>query len=284
MSALEAAYAHCSALTRLHDKDRWLASLYAPASARPPLHALLAFNYEVARLREILREPLAGQMRLTWWREAIEGERSAEAQAHPVAMALGDAIQRHALPRQFFVNLLQARVFDLYDDPMPTQHDFEAYCGETCSSLFQMAALVLGAGDAALSAEAAGHAGVAYALTGLMGALPLTSARGQCFLPRDILEKFGAGADDVAARRDSPALRAALGALRALVADHLRSAQAAAGALAATLAPAFLPLALTRLYLSALERSAASPFAHLPEPPIWRKQWALWRAARVDPR
>ena len=68
---LSEAYAHCESLARAHDRDRWLSALFAPTAARPHLHALSAFNYEVGRLREIVREPLAGELRLTWWRDAL---------------------------------------------------------------------------------------------------------------------------------------------------------------------------------------------------------------------
>jgi 15-cis-phytoene synthase len=175
-SDLAQVYAHCEALTRAYDRDRWLAGLFAPALARKHLYALTAFSYEVGRLREIMREPLAGEMRLQWWREAIGGERAGEARANPVAAALIDTIERFGLPRQAFDDVASARIFDLYDDPPATLRDLEGYCGETCSSLFQLAAIILGEGRDLGAAEAAGHAGVAYALVGQLRALPLTSA------------------------------------------------------------------------------------------------------------
>ncbi len=271
------AYAHCEALARQFDKDRWLANLYAPAGARPHLNALLAFNYEVARLREILREPLAGEMRLTWWREAIEGERAAEARANPIAAALLDTMARFALPPSMFANLCLARVFDLYDDAMPTLHDLEGYCGETCSSLFQAGALILGQGAPFNSADVSGHAGVAYALTGLLRALPITSARGQCFLPRDLLAKAQLSPEDVRARRASPAMTQVIGDLAAAAGKHCAMSRQLANALPAAVQPAFAALSLVPLYLAQLQRGGASPFETIVEAPLYRKQWALWR-------
>src|SRR5258707_6745159 len=116
--ALAQAYGHCEALTREHDRDRWLAGLLAPAAARPHLYALTAFSYEVSRLREVVREPLAGEMRLAWWREALAGPRREEVAGNPVAAALNETIRRFALPVHAFDHLLAARVYDLYDDPM----------------------------------------------------------------------------------------------------------------------------------------------------------------------
>jgi phytoene synthase len=278
---LAQAYAHCEALTREHDRDRWLAGLFAPAQARPHLYALTAFSYEVGRLREVVREPLAGEMRLAWWREALAGPRREEVAGNPVAAALTETIRRFALPVAAFDNLLAARAFDLYDDPMPTLNDFEGYCGETASALFRLAALVLSDGRDLGGAEAAGHAGVAYATVGLMRALPVTSARGQVYLPADVLARHGVGREDVVARRDSPGLRAALAEMRDLARRHLAEAQALARQGPRAIAPAFLPLASLPLYLARMESARYAPFATPIEAPQWRRQWALWRAARA---
>ena len=274
-------YAHCEALTREHDRDRWLAGLFAPERARKHLYALTAFSYEVGRLREVMREPLAGEMRLQWWREAIGGTRAGEARANPVAAALIDTIDRFGLPRKAFADLCDARAFDLYDDPPATLRDLEGYCGETCSALFQLAAIILGEGSDLSAAEAAGHAGVAYALVGQLRALPLTSARGQVFLPADMMAAHGISRDDVMARRASAGMRAALRDLRGHARRHLAAAQSLIPKLPAQIRSALLPLAVAPLYLAKLEKQAATPFADIVEAPQWRRQWAIWRAARA---
>jgi 15-cis-phytoene synthase len=276
--SLDTAFRHCEALAREHDRDRWLTALFARESARRHLHALTAFNYEVGRLREIVREPLAGEVRLTWWREAIAGGR--EAAGHPVAEALLATIGAFALPTILFENHLEAREFDLYDDPMPSLGDLEGYCGETSSALFQLAALILGEGRDLGAADASGHAGVSYAITGLLRALPLTSARGQVYLPRDVLQRHGAAPEDVRARRGGKGLTAALRDLCATARGHLTKAEARIAELPKTIAPAYAPLAVAPAYLARLERAADAPFGAVVEVPQWQRQWALWRWAR----
>jgi len=120
-------FAHCENLVRAGDKDRWLASLFAPGERRAHLYALYAFNLEVARVRELAREPMAGEIRLQWWREVIAGTRPGEAAAHPVAAVLLETIARYGLPVQTFLDLIEARAFDLYNDPMPTLDAFAGY-------------------------------------------------------------------------------------------------------------------------------------------------------------
>ena len=281
LSAVAPAYAHCEALTREHDRDRWLAGLFAPSDARPHLYALTAFSYEVGRLRDIVREPLAGEMRLQWWRDALTGAGRGEVAGHPVASALSDTIARFNLPPQAFDDLLAARTFDLYDDAMPDLDQFEGYCGETCSALFRLGALILGRGRDLGGAEAAGHAGVAYATVGLLRALPLTSARGQVYLPNDMLARHGVSRDDVVGRRDSRGLHAALAELRALARGRLDQALNLARECPREIAPSFLPLACLPLYLARMARAGYSPFETVVEAAQWRRQWALWRAARA---
>src|SRR3989304_4664298 len=81
-------FEHCAALVREADRDRYLATLFAPADRRDALFALYAFNAELARGRGGAREPLPGEIRLQWWREVLNGERDGEAAAHPVAAAV----------------------------------------------------------------------------------------------------------------------------------------------------------------------------------------------------
>src|SRR5438552_16844209 len=59
------------ALVRRHDHDRYLSALFAPEPARAGLFALYAFNVEVAKTREVVREPILGSIRLQWWRDAL---------------------------------------------------------------------------------------------------------------------------------------------------------------------------------------------------------------------
>src|ERR1700692_2982047 len=94
---MQDAFAYCAELVRTADRDRFLSSLFAPAQHRGALHALYAFNVEVARVREVAREPLPGEIRLQWWSEVVNGERAEEAAANPVASALLTVIERHRL-------------------------------------------------------------------------------------------------------------------------------------------------------------------------------------------
>jgi 15-cis-phytoene synthase len=272
---VQAAYSHCEQLVREADKDRFLATLFAPADKRGALFALYAFNIEVARIREAVREPMAGEIRLQWWRDAVESG-AGEATAHPVAAALRDTIERFNIPVAPLIDLIEARSFDLYDDPMPNAAALEGYAVKTSSALIAIAVAILDPSSAGAS-DAARAAGIAYALTGLLRAFPIHASRGQLYVPLDVLERHDAHLEDVLSGRDTPQLRAALADMRQQARAHF--AAFAVAAIPSAQAAAFLPVSLVPLYLDRLDRAADTPFGVI-EVPQWRRQWALWRAAR----
>jgi phytoene synthase len=273
------AFDHCEALLREGDKDRFLATLFAPPKYRRPLHALYAFNLEVARTRELAREPMPGEIRLQWWREVLGGMGRGDIDAHPVAAALRNTVVRYRLPPLALTGLIDARSFDLYDEPMASVDDLERYAKETSSVLIELAARILRDGRDPEIGEVAEHAGIAYAVVGLLKALPIHASRGQLYLPADLMHRYNAQANDVLAGKATSELRAVLAELRLRARQHLTSVRENLSAVPADVLPALLPVVLARPALGRMERRSYQPFAPS-ELPQWRRQWTLWRAAR----
>ena len=280
---MQDAFAHCEALVRAADKDRFLAALFAPAEHRGALAALYAFNAEIARVREIIREPLSGEIRLQWWHDLIGAEGRGEADAHPVAAALRATIARYRLPVERLEALIAARRFDLYDEPMATLADLEAYAVGASSNLIVLAAQILKAGGEGDIGALAYHAGLASAMAGLLKAFPVHAARGQLFVPLDILERHGASRQDTAGGRASPELRAALAEMRLHAHRHLAAARELLETAPSVAMPALLPIALAGPTLARMERRDYDPFVPVEIAP-WRRQWLIWRAARRPAR
>ena len=275
MTRMQDPYRHCEALVRAADKDRYLATLFAPATMRGPLFALYAFDHEVGSVRERAREPMPGEIRLQWWRDVINGERAGEAAANPVAAALTETIARFALSRVRLLDLIEAHAFDLYDDPMPTCEALEAYARHTSGTVFDLAARIAGASVE----QAAEPAGLAYGITALLRSFALHASRRQFFVPLEFLEG-GATPEEAFAGQSSRFLVNALGMLRARARRNLSAFEALLPQLPADTMPVFLPIALVSGYLSVMERHDYDPFRSDPNVPQWRRQWALWRTAR----
>ena len=279
---MQQAFAHCEALVRAADRDRFLATLFAPRERRGALFALYAFNVEIARVREVVRDPVAGEIRLQWWSDVLAGDGRWEIEAHPVASALRASVARYGLPPERLQTTISARRFDLYDEPMATLADLEAYADGASSSLIALAAQILNGGAPDIDALSH-HAGRAQAIAGLLKAFPFHAARGQLFVPLELLERHGADRQDVRIGRATPQLRSALADLRDSARRHLRQAQDMARTVSPDAMPALLPVALAGATLARMERGDYDPFVPVEIAP-WRRQWLIWRAARRPAR
>ena len=127
-------------LVRRVDEDRWLASRFAPADVRAKLIALYALNDEIARATESVSQPTLGDMRLTWWREAIADVYGGKVvRAQPALLALAQI--RETWPAGSFDPLIEARRRDLDAQPFASLADFEAYIDGTAGTVMRLAVL-----------------------------------------------------------------------------------------------------------------------------------------------
>lgn len=262
------------------DRDRYFATLLLREPERAAIQSLYAFSTDVASIRNRAREPVAGEIRLQWWADALKGTGHGNVRQNPLAAALLDAISRYGLPSGPLLRLVAARRFDLYQDPMPDVASFEGYAGETVSVLYQLAAMVLNGGTEVETGDAAGHLGVAHALAGHLRAFGFNASQGRIFLPMNIFAANGVTDGEILAGQESEGLFAALGQVNDLAVEHLGKAQQAIAALPKPLRPAFAPVAVLRLQAERAVRSR-SPFAEIADVPEWqriaRMAWWAWR-------
>ena len=248
---------HCEANLRKQDRDLWLACLFAPATVRRDLHAIYAFVSEIRDIRAKVSQPLLGEMRLRWWSDTLESLNLDVAHAHPVADALRDVMRRNALPREEFLRLLEAHIFDLYDDSMPTRAALESYCRSTCAAPIEWAAKIIGAPPS----NAFHDAGMALGLTRTL------CASDQKFIPLD---------GSPTSPQDYSKVRRQL---IKLAQDYYQRALHASGALTSG-REALLPASVIPLFLEQLAQRDYDPAQGPITISPLRRQWRLWRAAR----
>ncbi len=266
-----ASFAHAAEALRGNDRDRYLSTLVLTGEHRDAVTALYAFNSEVASVRERVTNPAPGEIRLQWWSDAIEGDEHGAVRQNPVADALLQTTARYNIPAGTLLRLVAARRFDLYDDPMPDLETFEGYAGETVSTLYQLASMILNNGKIVESGDAAGHLGVAHALIGHLRSFGPVSAQGRIMLPWSVFAANGVAEGEIFARTESDGLHEAIGQLCELAADHLGKAERAIADVPAHLKPAFASIALLKPQLAALNRRRGSVFEPVVDEPDWRK-------------
>jgi len=254
---IESSLAACEETVRRADPDRYLSALFAPAERRPLLFALYAFNHELARIGETVKEPMLADFRLEWWREALERARAGRPRAHDVVRGMAEMFARSGPPLELFEPVIAARRFDAGAGTFADLAALEAYGDATSGGIMRIAARLLGerVPDDALFR----HAGTAYALTGLLRALPYHAARGKTYLP-----PAEAGASAIAA-----------------IVERARAHHAAARALPKPghALAAVLPASLVPLYAKRIVAAGESIFRTPLEVPLYRRQWTMLGAA-----
>jgi NADH dehydrogenase [ubiquinone] 1 alpha subcomplex assembly factor 6 len=280
-SARQAVLSPTAVLVRRHDRDRFQTALFAPARKREALFALYAFNYEIARVRESVSEEMLGLIRLQWWREAITAAYGdAPPRRHEIVEAVTAAIRERRLSRAHFDWLIDTRERDLDDAPPASLAALEDYAEGSSAALIYLALEVLDAATP-VAREAGRHVGIAYALAGLLRAMPVHASTGRSFMPEDIATEAGLDPRDYSALRTTAALRQAVRIIAEAASGHLAAAGELQPKIPAGAMPALLPARIAATTLRRLERAGFDPFSSAalrPDPlQSWRLAWAAWR-------
>ena len=166
-------------IVRRHDPDRFLASLFAPADKRETLFTLYAFNHELARAREVAREPMMALIRLQWWREVVEGT----AKQHEVATPLRQALDAGLLRAEDLLPIIEGREAEA--EPIGTIAEWVACLRATAGGVAVAAGHVLlpVRGDCDLAVR---ELGAAYGLAGSLRYATSAAGQGRCLLPVDM--------------------------------------------------------------------------------------------------
>lgn len=276
------AAAFCANLVRAHDFNRYASTLFVAPQLRRPLLSLYAFNVEITRVRDLVSQPLPGEIRMQWWTDMLAGLEHGSTEANPVAAELLQTIKAYALPVDRLSRLIEEHQFDLYNDPMPTEGALDGYLNDTSGALFVLAAQIA-AGAAALPAAEIGHlarhAGLAQGILQVLASLPRDAAHRQLFVPLQILSRHGTDMEAVFAGTATSAIGAALDELAGQAQAHLDTALELLAEIPQPIRPVFLPLALVRRDLARRSRAGLDPFQPQPASHL-STLWTLWRASK----
>jgi len=269
---------YCADQNRRGDNDRYLTALHAPAARREALFALYAFNIEVAKTRETVSEPMIGQIRLQWWREAIDEAYAGKVRDHAVLRPLAVLIEQHALSRRHFEALIDAREFDLTEDPPETLEALIDYTRDTSSSLIHLALEALGVREDTAH-DAARRVGIAWGLTGLLRAAAFHARAKRQYLPAALMHSAGADRADLFELRGGPALATVAREVAEEARRQLSAGRAYRRDIPRAAVPALLPAVLADMYLKNLAQQAYDVLARPIEISQPRRQFRLLRSA-----
>ena len=136
---------NCADLVRRGDHDRFLAIMSAPVKERGALFVIFAFNLEVVRAPWVTKESMISEMRLQWWIDSIdEIFQGNTIRKHEVITPLAKLIKQKNLPKQLFIELINARRWDIYKKPHDHAYAFDDYIMATSGNLMALACLAVG--------------------------------------------------------------------------------------------------------------------------------------------
>ena len=130
------------------DPDRFDACMAAPVAARAVLFPIYAFNVEVSRATWAISEPMIGEMRLQWLKDALGDIANGKAaRRHEVIAPLANVLDGEGA--RILDRLVQARWRDLHPMPFGDTGQFREYLDATGGGLMWVAARALGGDDEA---------------------------------------------------------------------------------------------------------------------------------------
>jgi phytoene synthase len=222
---------------------------------------------------------MLGQIRLQWWREVVDAAYAGTpARRHEVATPLVAAIAAFGLSRAPFDRIIDTRERDLADTPPADITALVDYAEGTSSTVVHLALEALGAAEPA-TITAGREVGIAYALAGLLRAMPFHAASGRSYIPEEVAARVGLDPAAYAGHRDTPALRSAAAELAEAAAAHLAAGRQRRDQIPRRALAALLPAVIAGRFLRCLKRAGFNPFAPELAAPDPLQSWRLAAAA-----
>jgi 15-cis-phytoene synthase len=253
--------------------DDYLVALLSPRAQRADLITLAAYFGDVARIPLVVTDPNLGEIRLQWWRDAIE---RGSGGGHPVADALVDAATRIGWPVATLLKPLDAHAIELYSEPVPSEAAFDAYLSGIGAAQLTLQAQCMGVPDTEASRAIVHNAGQTLALVRLLCRLPQLMTNGRLPLPaprfpESWLEELG----DEDRNRVVKTVINSVGddAERRIAETSLQLNRAPAA-----LRQSALSVALARPYLRARRRPGYDPLRQIADISPITRVWTLWLA------
>jgi phytoene/squalene synthetase len=264
-----ASLSYCAGLVRDQAPGRYVATLFAPASVRPALFGLYSFDHEIAKVRHVVSEPMAGLIRFQWWRDALDAIAAGRpAPAHPVAQSLQVAWRRFENARERLDAAIDARERELDQAAPDSLQALEHHLAATSSGLILTALDLLGVHDPT-AREAARQVGLAIGIADLLREIDLDRER-VLFLPGDLLRRHDIAPTAVHEATSPTAFAPAIRELAGYAREHLRQARRARRRVPSLALPALLPGVLVGHQLRCLRSlGAAGPRKRPDLAPLW---------------
>lgn len=266
-------------LARTHAFDRYLSALLAPAETRDALMTWAAVTGEIERIPFIVTDPMIGEIRFQWWLDWLDQAHTPTSSGNPLADAMSQVIRSYALPVEPIRAMIEARIAELYADPVADFDAFATHLEETEGTAFWIGARFGSKTPMNQAKSACLLAGRAYGTARVLAKLPEYAAKGRWPLPLQSFDDGPGGNADILAPENSAQRAAAAVSAARFAIKSLADARASVASPERALRMSLLPLALVEPYLAGLEKAGRDPLLQPAGMTPLTRVWRLWRAS-----
>ena len=203
--AVAAAFAECERIARTHYENFTLGSRLLPRHLRRHIAAIYAFARTADDLADEEPDSARALAGLDAWERELEAC-YAGAPRHPIFIALAETVREFAIPIEPFRRLLTAFRMDAVFRSPASFGDLLHYCAHSANPVGHLVLYLFGHSDAERRARADDIC-TALQLTNFWQDLAIDLTKGRIYLPREDMERFGYGPDDLARHAVTPAFR-----------------------------------------------------------------------------
>ncbi len=265
-------YDHNRNLVKKFDHDHYLTVLYAVPHKRQDLFALYAFNYEISKIRKVVSEPMLGEIRLQWWREAIDDIYKGKIRGHDIMPSLATTINNHGLSREFFMALIEGQAEELYPESPKNCEELEASLSNTTGSLEKLALHILGQKDCD---DLASCLGVAWGYVKIITSITYYIRLEKNFIPLNLLNKYKNNTGGFLSIDELQITKEIIHYLWEKVLVKLNHINSCKGRIDANSRSVFLLSSLVRSSLKTIKKADYNPFILENNQDAMSRQWRL---------
>jgi squalene synthase HpnC len=142
---------------------------------------------------------------LAWWRGELDAMYAGRA-THPVFAALGSTVERHAIPREPFANLIEAFVQDQTVTRYRNWDDLFGYCQNSANPVGRLVLYLCGYADPQRQYLSDATC-TGLQLANFWQDVTVDQLKDRVYIPLDIMERHGYTVDELFAHRFTPAFR-----------------------------------------------------------------------------
>lgn len=260
---------YCYNLTRQNDYEHFLCSLLLEKNLRAAAIVLRAYNIEIAKVTENVRDPIRGQGRFTFWRETLDEIYNPKGQVPqtPVVQLLNWVANEFKISKLWLSRMIDARESNPASR-FNSLEDLDNYYEQVVSSMYYAFLELHGVKDVQAD-HAASHLGRCYGIVSLLRAIPAAASKGNILFPNDLLAKHSVSQEDIRRGKNSKGVTDIVYDIASVANSHLLKARSLKDKVPKNAIPVFLPSVFCDDYLKNLQTVDFNIF----EPSINRRRF-----------